>query len=70
MQDTAAARAKTEESREGIWKIFQSAGIEPWELFVVDNSETSDGAIAAGPPPLDYYRKEILAKKAAKVVRK
>lgn len=50
-------------SREEIWKAFQSAGIQPWELFVVDNDETSDGAIAAGPAPLDFYRKDVLAKK-------
>jgi hypothetical protein len=40
-----------------IWRLFRSAEIEPWELFVVDNDETSPGALAAGPPPLDYYRK-------------
>jgi len=40
-----------------IWKVFRSAEIEPWELFVVDNDMTSQGSLAAGPPPLDYYRK-------------
>ena len=40
-----------------IWRLFRSAEIEPWELFVVDNDESSPGALAAGPPPLDYYRK-------------
>ena len=40
-----------------VWRLFRSAEIEPWELFVVDNDETSPGGLAAGPPPLDYYRK-------------
>ena len=40
-----------------IWELFKSAEIEPWELFVVDNDETSTSALIAGPPPLDYYRK-------------
>jgi hypothetical protein len=40
-----------------IWKVFRSAEIEPWELFVVDNDMTSQGSLAAGLPPLDYYRK-------------
>ncbi|KAL3779419.1 hypothetical protein HJC23_000521 [Cyclotella cryptica] len=42
---------------ERIWKVLRSAEIEPWELFVVDNDEQSTGALVAGPPPLDYYRK-------------
>jgi hypothetical protein len=49
-----------------IWKTFRSAGIEPWELFVVNNDPTTPGAIAAGPPPLDFYRKVVLAAKAKK----
>eukprot|EP00584_Thalassiosira_punctigera_P003674 CAMPEP_0172535120 /NCGR_PEP_ID=MMETSP1067-20121228/7261_1 /TAXON_ID=265564 ORGANISM="Thalassiosira punctigera, Strain Tpunct2005C2" /NCGR_SAMPLE_ID=MMETSP1067 /ASSEMBLY_ACC=CAM_ASM_000444 /LENGTH=516 /DNA_ID=CAMNT_0013320019 /DNA_START=240 /DNA_END=1791 /DNA_ORIENTATION=+ len=40
-----------------IWKCLRSAEIEPWELFVVDNDDKSPGALAAGAPPLDYYRK-------------
>jgi hypothetical protein len=47
-----------------IWPVFQSAGIEPWELFVVNNDVQSPGYIAAGDPPLDFYRKEVLAAKA------
>ena len=46
-----------------IWSTFRNAGIEPWELFVVNNDPNAPGAIAAGTPPLDYYRKEVLAKK-------
>ena len=40
-----------------IWSTCRSAGIEPWELYLVDNNEASEGALAAGPPPLDYFRK-------------
>ena len=39
-----------------IWSLFQSAGIEPWELYVVDNDENSPGAMSAGEPPLKYFR--------------
>jgi VDE lipocalin domain len=39
-----------------IWDCLQSAGIQPWELNVVDNQLDSPSAIAAGPPPLDFYR--------------
>jgi len=46
-----------------IWRIFRSAEIEPWELFVVDNDETTPGALAAGPPPLNYYRTTVEAKR-------
>jgi hypothetical protein len=49
-----------------IWDVLRSAGIEPWELFVVDNDPNSKEAIAAGPPPLDFYRKDVLAAKSAK----
>lgn len=38
--------------QEEIWAKLRSAGIEPWELFVVDNRSDTPGAIAAGPPPL------------------
>eukprot|EP00574_Skeletonema_japonicum_P000066 CAMPEP_0201739508 /NCGR_PEP_ID=MMETSP0593-20130828/45818_1 /ASSEMBLY_ACC=CAM_ASM_000672 /TAXON_ID=267983 /ORGANISM="Skeletonema japonicum, Strain CCMP2506" /LENGTH=577 /DNA_ID=CAMNT_0048233781 /DNA_START=449 /DNA_END=2185 /DNA_ORIENTATION=- len=40
-----------------IWDVLRSAEIEPWELFVVDNDESTPGALEAGPPPLDFYRK-------------
>jgi hypothetical protein len=46
-----------------VWPAFQYAGIEPWELFVVNNDPQFPGAIDAGPPPLDFYRKEVLASK-------
>lgn len=42
---------------EKIWGVLRSAEIEPWELFVVDNNDSSPGALEAGPPPLDFYRK-------------
>ena len=44
-----------------IWEVFRSAEIEPWELFVVDNDESSTGALSAGPAPLDFYRKTAAA---------
>lgn len=49
-----------------VWKAFSRAGIEPWELYVVDNSVNSAGALEAGPPPLTFYRDEVLALKAKK----
>jgi VDE lipocalin domain len=39
-----------------VWDCLRRAGIQPWELNVVDNQLDSPGAIAAGPPPLDFYR--------------
>lgn len=38
--------------RDEIFSHIKRAGIQPWELFVVDNRSDTDGAIAAGPPPL------------------
>jgi hypothetical protein len=29
-------------------------------LYVVDNRSDTVGAIDAGPPPLDYFRKDVL----------
>jgi hypothetical protein len=43
--------------------VLQNAGIEPWELFVVNNDLDSPGALDAGPPPLDYYRRNVLIAK-------
>merc|ERR1712127_194567 len=45
---------------EKIYPKLRSAGIDPWELFIVDNSEDSVGALDAGPPPLDFYRKDVM----------
>ena len=39
-----------------IWRCLRSAGIEPWELSVVNNDVKDPGAVAAGPPPLLFYR--------------
>ena len=47
---------------EELWPLLRSAGIEPWELFTVDNS-MSPGAIEAGPPPLDFFRKDVMLQK-------
>jgi hypothetical protein len=50
--------------REVMYKKLRSAGIEPWELYAVDNRNDTFGAIDAGPPPLDYFRKDVLQKKS------
>jgi len=42
-----------------IWPVLARAQIEPWDLFVVDNSGGED----VGLPPLDFYRKDVLKKK-------
>lgn len=55
-----------ESTRKEIWVAFDRAGISPWDLYVVNNDPNAPGAIAAGPAPLDYYRKEVLAAKAKK----
>jgi len=52
-----------ESVRGPIYEKLRSAGIDPWELFVVDNRDDSPGAISAGPPPLDFFRKDVLLKK-------
>jgi hypothetical protein len=52
-----------------IWKALRSAGIEPWELFVVDNDPKAADYIDAGPPPLDYFRKDVLEAKAKKAAK-
>jgi len=57
---TADGKMPPLDDMEVIWEKLRSAGIEPWELFVVDNSVDSAGALEAGPPPLDYFRKEVL----------
>jgi hypothetical protein len=46
-----------------IWDSFRSAGIQPWELYVVDNRKDTPASIDAGPPPLDYYRAETLKRR-------
>lgn len=45
-----------------IWKCLASAGIQPWELYLVDNRLDSPSAISAGPPPLDFYRHGVRTK--------
>ena len=47
-----------------IWSCFQKAGIQPWELYKVDNDDHDPAAKTAGPPPLDFYRSEVLARRA------
>jgi len=53
-----------------IWPLLKSSGIEPWELFVVDNNLQSEGSLESGPPPLDFFRKEVLKLKAEKKLEK
>jgi hypothetical protein len=43
-----------------IWQCFQSAGIQPWELYVVDNRVDTVEAVDAGPPPLTFYRQGVM----------
>lgn len=54
---TADGQMPPPEELDEIWECLRAAEIEPWELFVVDNDATDPGAVAAGPPPLDFYRK-------------
>jgi hypothetical protein len=42
-----------------IWQCFQKAGIQPWELTMVDNRMDTPNVIQAGLPPLNYYRSAI-----------
>ena len=58
---TPAGTLPNESELEKIWEVFRSAEIEPWELFVVNNNDSSPGSIEAGPPPLDFYRKTASA---------
>jgi len=55
---------------EQIWPILRSCGIEPWELFVVDNDLHSTGALEAGKAPLDFYRKDVLFEKQKQMQNK
>ena len=50
------------ETLQEIWECLQAAGIEPWELYAVDNGQDTPGARAAGPPPLTFYR-DLIAKR-------
>jgi VDE lipocalin domain len=46
----------TSELDQKIWPLLRAAGIEPWDMREVDNSKTSSGYLATGPPPLDFFR--------------
>lgn len=48
-----------------VWSALGRAGIKPWELYVVDNDDDSPEALAAGDPPLDFYRSGVLSAKQA-----
>jgi VDE lipocalin domain len=43
-----------------IWQCFRTAGIQPWELYVVDNRVDTADAMDAGPPPLTFYRQAVM----------
>ncbi|KAL3937006.1 MAG: hypothetical protein SGBAC_007791 [Bacillariaceae sp.] len=47
-----------------VYSKLRSAGIEPWELFCVDNRVDTEKALDAGEAPLEYFRKDVLAEKA------
>jgi len=63
---TADGDLPPESVREDVWTALDGAGIAPFDLFVVDNDPKSPGAIEAGSPPLDYFRKDVIAAKQAK----
>eukprot|EP00560_Eucampia_antarctica_P004442 CAMPEP_0197841776 /NCGR_PEP_ID=MMETSP1437-20131217/46367_1 /TAXON_ID=49252 ORGANISM="Eucampia antarctica, Strain CCMP1452" /NCGR_SAMPLE_ID=MMETSP1437 /ASSEMBLY_ACC=CAM_ASM_001096 /LENGTH=578 /DNA_ID=CAMNT_0043451577 /DNA_START=108 /DNA_END=1844 /DNA_ORIENTATION=+ len=63
---TADGLLPPESERDEIWKALKSAGIEPWELYVVDNRKDTPGAIGAGEPPLEFYREKVLSSKRKK----
>lgn len=52
-----------------IWPCIRAAGMEPWELYPVDNRNDTPGAIAAGPPPLTYYRDLVAEKKKREAIQ-
>ncbi len=60
---TADGTLPAEEDRAPIYAKLQLVGIEQWKLLVGDNRMDSEGALDAGPPPLDFFRKEVLQKK-------
>ena len=51
---------QTPQQWNAIWECLRNAGIQPWELSVVDNRNDTPNVVDAGPPPLDYYRGAIL----------
>ena len=53
-----------------IWKILRSAGIQPWELYIVNNDQNAAGAKDAGPPPLNYFLDDVRAAKAKRLAEK
>ena len=57
-----------EEDRAQIYVKLWLEGIhvEQEELFVCDNHMDSEGALDAGPPPLDLFRKEVLSTEEGK----
>ena len=54
------------ERQDEIWKVLRGAGIQPWELFIVDNDPRSPGLLEAGEPPLRYFRDSVLEAKEKK----
>jgi VDE lipocalin domain len=62
---TADGSLPNERQLSKVWKAVASAGVQPWELVVVDNDKRSVGYIEAGDPPLDFFRTEVVAKRSA-----
>ena len=44
---------------EKVWEVLKKTSMAPWEMFPVKNDEASDAA-DAGPPPLNFYRADIV----------
>ena len=42
------------------WAALKLTGIEPWELFVVNNDPDAPGIKEAGVAPLDFFRKHVM----------
>jgi hypothetical protein len=49
-----------------IWKVLEHTTMAPWEMFLVNNDDTGADAVIAGPPPLNFYRADILNAKKSK----
>ncbi|CAB9507705.1 Violaxanthin [Seminavis robusta] len=63
---TPDGKLPPESAQPEIWAALDCAGIAPWDLYVVNNDLTTTGAIEAGPPPLDFFRRDVLAAKEKK----
>jgi hypothetical protein len=53
-----------------IWKVLRDAGIQPWELYIVNNDPNTAGTKDAGPPPLNYFLDGVRAAKTKRLAGK